>query len=154
MSMMVQSKINFNEETELKRSGYFKYTDHYSNQPDNIFFSTITTQSKTRIIVTTHDGVYKRAAFTLNNNELSVLANMIRFAWQNPTTNFNCAINSNNKIIAVKTEKSDVKLEKNKHMTIKINDKCIAYGFDINDSRRLYKTLAQLLNKKGSTLLS
>ena len=83
-----------------------------------------------------------------------MLANMIKLAWQNPTINFNCAINSNKKIIAVKTEKSGVKLEKNKHMTIKINDKCIAYGFDINDSRRLYKTIAQLLNKKGSTLLS
>lgn len=154
MSMMVQNKIDFNEKAELKRSGYFKYTDHYFNQPDNIFFSTITTQSKTRIIVTTHDGIFKKAAFILNNNELSILANMIRFAWQNSTTNFNCAINSNNKVISVKTEKSAIKLEKNKHMTIKINDKCIAYGFDINDSRRLYKTIAQLLNKKGSFLLS
>lgn len=155
MSIMVQSKTNINEkEIELKRSGYFKYTDHYSNQPDNIFFSTITTQSKTRIIVTTHDGIFKKAAFLLNNNELNILANMIKFAWQNSTTNFNCTISSNNKVISVLTEKSAIKLEKNKHMTIKINNKCIAYGFDINDSRKLYKTIAQLLNKKGSFLLS
>lgn len=154
MSIMLQSKIIFDEKTDYKKSGYFKYTDHYSNEPDNIFFSTITTQSKTRLIVSTSDGIFKKAAFTLSNNELNMLANMIKLAWQNPTINFNCAINSNKKIIAVKTEKSGVKLEKNKHMTIKINDKCIAYGFDINDSRRLYKTIAQLLNKKGSTLLS
>lgn len=138
----------------LKKSGYFRYTDHYTSEPDNIFISTLTTRSKTRILVTTYDNVFKRGEFLLNDKELTMLANMIRLAWQNHSSSFDCSIDSNSKHIRVYTSSTNAKVEKNKHMTIKINDKLIAYGLDINDSRRFYKTLAQLINKKGSSVLS
>lgn len=143
-----------NTQEILKKSGFFRYTDHYTNEPDNIFISTITTRNRTRILVTTYDGIFTRGEFLLNDKELTMLANMIRLAWQNHSTNFDCSIDSNKKNIRVYTGSTNLKLEKNKHMTIKINDKLIAYGLDINDSRRFYKTLAQLINKKGSSVLS
>lgn len=152
---MVAPAIKFEEQKEkLKQCGFFRYKDHYSNEPDLIYVSNITSQSKLKIRTTTFDGVFKRGEYVLNKNELTILTNMIKLAWQNNSCNYSCTISSNNKVITVKTEKSRTKLEKNKHMTIKINDICMAYGLDINDSRRFYKMLAEFINKKGSTVIS
>lgn len=142
-----------NKETLLK-SGYFRYTDHYTAEPDNIFISTTTTRNRVRILVTTFDNIFKRAEFLLNDKELTMLAHMISLAWQNHSNSFDCSLDSHSKHIRVYTASSNAKIERHKHMTIKINDKLIAYGLDINDSRRFYKMLAQLINKKGSSELS
>lgn len=142
-----------NKETLLK-NGYFRYTDHYTNEPDNIFVSTTTTRSRVRILVTTFDNIFKRADFLLNDKELTMLAHMISLAWQNHSNSFDCSLDSNSKHIRVYTASSNAKIERHKHMAIKINDKLIAYGLDINDSRRFYRMLAQLINKKGSSELS
>lgn len=151
---MEQLAIKLDEVKQKKKSGFFKYTDYYSHQADNIFISTITSQRKVRIHVTSPDGIYTRGNYLLNDNELKMILNMITLAWQNHGTDYICGITSNKKHIVVKTEKSTVKMEKNKHMTIKINNKIMAYGFDINDSRRLYKLLRDLYFKKESDLLS
>ena len=137
----------------INRSGYFRYTDHYSAEPDNIYISTLNKSRKVNIIVTTHDGIFTRSSYLLNKNELIMIANMIKLAWKNPTTSYISSIISNNKEIEVKTEKAKIKSLK-KHLTIKINNKIVIYGFDIEDSRRLYKLLADLINKEGSGLLS
>lgn len=137
-----------------KTHGFFYYTDHYSNEPDLIYISTVNNRSKTKIKTMTFDGIFKRGEYYLSPQELTMLANMICLAWKNNTVNYSCTIESNKKTITVKTEKAFTKLERNKHMSIIINNVCMAYGFDINDSRRFYKMLAEIINRKSSTLLA
>lgn len=141
------------EKKVLKRSGYFKYTDHYSYDPDNIFISTITSNNKTRLRVTTGDGIFTRGDYLFNDKEIKMLLNMIALAWQNHSNTFSCSFDSHKKNVVVKTQASSVKMERNKHMNIRINDKTIIYGLDINDSRRLWRLLRDLLNHKQSDML-
>lgn len=151
--MQLAMNLQQEKQIQLKKSGYFKYTDYYSYIPDNIFVSTITSNSKTRIKVTTGDGVYVRGDYLFNNKELKMLLRMIALAWQNHSTNFICGFESNKKNIVVKTESSLVDMERNKHMNIRINSKTIIYGLDINDSRRLWKLLQDILLHRQSAIL-
>lgn len=143
---VLQKEIVFN------KAGYFKYTDHYSSEPDNVYIEVLK-RERIKISVSTFDNVYQRGKYILNYKELKILLNMIKLAWQNYSTNYKCTIMSNNKNITVKTEKTRKELERNKHMTIKINDVCIFYGLDIEDSRNLYRLIVQILNHDSSNFL-
>lgn len=138
---------------EYNKAGFFKYTDHYSLEPDNVYIEVLK-RERIKITVTTFDNVYQRGKYILNYKEIRMMLNMIKLAWQNCSFNYRCAIISNNKTIQVKTEKSRIELEKNKHMIIKFNEVCMFYGLDIEDSRKLYSILVQILNHGGSKYLS
>lgn len=152
---MEQLKFNIDNigllnQKKKQASGYFKYTEHYSyDGADNIYISML--KDKVKIIVTTPDNVFTRSNFTLNMNQLLIIANSITLAWKNNSVNFNTEFNSCGKHISIYTSLSKnntidgYKYDKNKHLSIKINNKTVIYGFDINDSRRLYKLLIELI---------
>lgn len=131
-------------------SGYFRYSEHYTyDGADNIYISMLD-NNKVKIMVTTPDNVYTRSNFIFNKNELQTIAEAISLSWKNNSTNFKTEINSNRKHIIISTmiSKNTIdkyKYEKNKHLSIKVNNKTIIYGFDIKDSRRLYKLLIDLV---------
>lgn len=137
---------------EYNKAGYFKFKDNYGYEPDNVYVEVLRSE-RIQVTVSTFDNVFKRGSYKFNYKELTMMANMIKLAWQNCSTNYKCSIMSNNKNIVVKTEKAKAEMEKNKHMTIKVNDVCLFYGLDIEDSRRLYKLIAQIINRNGSACL-
>lgn len=152
---MEQLKFNIDNigllnQKKKQASGYFKYTEHYCcDGADNIYISML--KDKVKIIVTTPDNIFTRSNFTLNMNQLLIIANSITLAWKNNSVNFSTEFDSYGKHIIIYTnlnKKNTIdgyKYDKNKHLSIKINNKPIIYGFDINDSRRLYKLLIELI---------
>lgn len=139
------------KEKEYKDTGIFMYTDHYNTVGDRISVHTIDKSDDVKIeIANSLPEGYRRYRYSLNKDELAVMIKIIQLVWQNKNTFNNFTFQSGNKVITIKTEKSLVELEKNKHMTIKVNDRPIVYGLDIKDSRRFYKLLVDLVTKKKS----
>lgn len=121
----------------LKQSGTFKYI---KNNEDHKIKLTVT-DNYLNMIVYTFDNVYKVGEYNFKREDLITFVNAIKKSW----------IEENNVSINIKSKEIDIINRYSNYervMDIKINNKCIIYGFDIKLSRKWHQALAQIINNK------
>lgn len=126
----------------LKQSGTFKYI---KNNEDHKIKLTVT-DNYLNMIVYTFDNVYKVGEYNFKREDLIKFINAIKKSWIEES---NVSINIKLKEIDIINRYSNYK----RVMDIKINNKCIIYGFDIKLSRKWHQTLAQIINNKKTNHL-
>ena len=126
----------------LKQSGIFRYI---KNNEDHKIKLTVT-DNYLNMVVCTFDNVYKVGEYNFNREDLITFVNAIKKSW----------IEENNVSINIKSKEIDIINRYSNYervMDIKINNKCIIYGFDIKLSRKWHQTLAQIINNKKTNHL-
>lgn len=134
----------------LQQEGFFSYKDYYG--PADIIKIKVDSDNL-NLCVFTYDNVFKRGEYNFKYEELIKLINAIKKAWIDKE---NILLNLNKKKIELIMSKpaTHLEFEENIQMSIKINNKCLLYGFDIYASRKLYMMFAQIVNNKKTTYLT
>ena len=126
----------------LKQSGIFRYI---KNNEDHKIKLTVT-DNYLNMVVYTFDNFYKIGEYNFNREDLITFVNAIKKSW----------IEENNVSINIKSKEIDIINRYSNYervMDIKINNKCIIYGFDIKLSRKWHQALAQIINNKKTNHL-